>query len=233
MRSLLAVMAFAVLAHLLWSSEKTHRTPATVVINEVPRARSIVLAERVGGKDIPPLETKYAAVVRALEKNSPHGRSWEELPQDEFSAEVNAWGEDILLAAELSIDHPSAKQIGYMLYRHHDPYLKYLGYFLISRTIFKTRTEMEDAVMMLGRDPLLEDYFSDSETEETVSHERMVRHKLINGLLDESADRIVQQLKIDQESELWHKSYDRMKTYAATLPSKKAELVLDMTIDRI
>ncbi len=233
MRSLLAVMAFAVLAHLLWSTEKTHRTPATVVINELPRARSIVLAERVGGKDITRPETKFAEVLTALERNSPHGRSWEELPQDEFIAEVNAWAEDILIAAELDLAHPSAKKIGHMLYRHHDPYLKYLGYSLISRTIFKTRTEMEDAVMMLGQDPLLEDYSLDSETEETVSHERVVRHKLINGLLDESADRIVQQLKIDQESELWHKSFARMKTYAESLPSKRAGLILDMTIDRI
>ena len=39
------------------------------------------------------LEPKFVAVLNALQKNPPHGRSWEELPQDEFIDEVNEWGE--------------------------------------------------------------------------------------------------------------------------------------------
>lgn len=226
-------MAFAVLAHFLWSSEKTHHTPATVVINELPRPRSIVLAERERGKHIPQSETKFADVLAALKNNSPHGRSWEELKQDEFIDEVNNWGEEILIAAELDIGHPSVKKIGHLLYTSQDPYWKYLGYSLISRTHFNSRLEMEAAVMMLGEHPSLQEYAIDPETEESVSHEKVVHHKLINGLLNHSAYRIVQQLRDDNDPELWGESMVRIKSYAEKLPSKRAENALLAAVESI
>jgi hypothetical protein len=233
MRSLLAVMAFAVLAHILWTSESTDRTPAALVIDELPRARRIVVAERERGKTITRHETKFADVLMALEKNSPHGRSWEELEQDDFIAEVNNWSEEILIAAELDLGDPNVKKIGHLLYSYQDPYWKYLGYSLISRTHFKTRLEMEDAVMMLGEHPSLEDYALYPETEESVSHERVVRHKLINGLLNHSAYRIVQQLKQEKDHELWVESMTRIKTYAEKLPSKRAEFAILAAVESI
>ena len=51
MRSLLAVMLFALLAHLLGPARSPERSPASIA--ESPKPRSVILSERVVGKQIP------------------------------------------------------------------------------------------------------------------------------------------------------------------------------------
>lgn len=101
MRSLLAVMLFAVLAHVLWSPETTQRSPAA--LNEFQKPRSVVLNERLPGKQIPVLQDPRTqavkireAVISELNRHPPEAEHWETLPQEEFLDEVDSWASGLL-----------------------------------------------------------------------------------------------------------------------------------------
>lgn len=103
MRSLIAVMLFAVLAHILGSSETRQRAPAAVANVVAPKTRSVVLAERLPGKSIILMQDRQArvakireAVVSELATHPPEAQNWETLPREEFLDEVDSWANGLL-----------------------------------------------------------------------------------------------------------------------------------------
>lgn len=103
MRSLIAVMLFALLAHLLGPARPTQRTPAAIV--ELPKPRSVILNERVVGKQIPApvLQDHRAhvskvreAVAAELKKHPPEAQNWETLPREQFLDEVDSWASGLI-----------------------------------------------------------------------------------------------------------------------------------------
>lgn len=103
MRSLIAVMLFALLAHLLGPARSTQRTPAALV--ELPKPRSVILNERVVGKQIPApvLQDHRAhvtkvreAVAAELKKHPPEAQNWETLPREQLLEEVDTWASGLI-----------------------------------------------------------------------------------------------------------------------------------------
>lgn len=156
MRSLLAIMAFAILAHILWSSEASHqRTPAALI--ELPKARSIVLNERVVGKQIPVLEDRRSqvakvreAVVTELAKHPPEEQNWETLPREEFLDEVDNWASGLLaIMDELSAQEKVAiaQQVAA------DKKFNYRGYFAY-RVLAQYGQGHEPLPVLKSKDPI-------------------------------------------------------------------------------
>jgi len=94
-------MLFAVLAHLLGSAENTQRRPAA--LNDVQKPRSVVLNERLPGKQIPVLQDERTqvvkireAVITELNRHPPEAQNWETLPREEFLDEVDTWASGLL-----------------------------------------------------------------------------------------------------------------------------------------
>lgn len=132
MRSLLAIMAFAVLAHVLWSSETNQqRSPAAVI--EIPKPRSVILSERSVGKSISVVENRRSkmskvreAVLSELTKHPPELQNWETLPREELLEEVDNWASGLLaIMDELSAQEKVA--IAQQVAR--DRKFDYRGYF--------------------------------------------------------------------------------------------------------
>jgi hypothetical protein len=168
-------------------------------------------------------DPKIVSVLQAIEKNSPHGRSWEHLEQDDFAVEVEKWVDDTLEAAGLEISDKDALRIGLHFYRNHDPYLRYLGFTLMYRT-GPDKEGQVNLLWQLTEHPHFVDYIHD---EASVSQERMVRYKLIYEITERYGSNIVSNLRSHLSEEEFFEIRSRFK-YASEAKTEKDKFYLGL-----
>lgn len=205
-------------------------SPKTQASQTTPSPQPLQTAPQFNERKMAGLDPKMADVLQALEANPPEGRSWENLPADDFIEAVEEWADEILMAANLEINNPQAKMIGHRLFQHESPYLQYLGFSLIYRSGLFEQAEIESTYLMLKNPALTEDLFV--EDLEIVSHEHKVRHTLVvDGIIQGYGRRMISDLKNNLPPEEWEKSRTRIKNALAKIPDAATHEHLSFYVD--
>lgn len=171
-----------------------------------PQAKRRIAAITQIDEGIP--DSQIRIVLQALERNSPHGRSWEHLEQDDFAVEVEKWVDETLEEAGMNESHKDAMAVGEYFYRKDDPYLRYFGFTLMYRSGPEKERQI-GLLWQLAEHPDFVDYYIHDEV--NASHERLVRHKLIYELAERYGQNTASSLKHNSTEEEYFEIKARFK----------------------